>query len=258
MSSSDQLRIGVQFQTHVVSPHRYVGVVQEALNLGVDSVFLWDHLVPFTGSEGDIAWETWSLLGSLAHVFQHRTESLGVLVSPLSIREPAVIARSAATIAQLGNGSFILGVGSGGFDHDDNLTDAPHDLASRMKLFTRRLKMLRSEITRLNGILGTNIRLWVGGGGERVTIPSALQVADGWSGFGPPAEFATKAQLFKGREIELSVLLTPLDADNDLDQYFAAGARHVVRSLRPTSQQTFDLSPIIQLLSERDQFVGSL
>lgn len=258
MSNSELLKIGVQLQTHVVAPRRYVEVVHEALNLGVDSVFLWDHLVPFTGKEGDVAWETWSLLGSVAHLFQAQNTSLGVLVSPLSIREPAVIARSAATIAQLGNGSFVLGVGAGGFELDDNLTDAPHDVASRMKLFARRLRMLRSEITRLNGCLGTNISLWVGGGGERVTIPSARLFADGWSGFGPPADFAVKAQMFSGQELELSVLLTPLSISNDLNQYFAAGARHVVRSLRPTSQQTFDLAPIVQMLSERDQFMGSL
>ena len=66
MSNSELLKIGVQLQTHVVAPRRYVEVVHEALNLGVDSVFLWDHLVPFTGKEGDVAWETWSLLGSVA------------------------------------------------------------------------------------------------------------------------------------------------------------------------------------------------
>jgi alkanesulfonate monooxygenase SsuD/methylene tetrahydromethanopterin reductase-like flavin-dependent oxidoreductase (luciferase family) len=258
MSKKEFLKIGVQFQTHVVAPRDYVNVTQQALDFGVDSVFLWDHLVPFNGKEGDVAWESWSLLGSVAHLFRDRVESLGVLVSPLSIREPAVLARSAATIAQLGNGAFILGVGAGGFIWDDILTDAPQNTASRMKLFIHRLRILREEVTRMNEVLGIRISIWVGGGGERVTIPSALQYADGWSGFGPPADFAHKAQMFSGRDIELSVLLTPMSIDNDLDHYFDAGARHVIRSLRPNSQQSFDFAPIIQLLSERDQFMGSL
>lgn len=258
MSKKEFLKIGVQFQTHVVAPRDYVNVTQQALDFGVDSVFLWDHLVPFNGKEGDVAWESWSLLGSVAHLFRDRVESLGVLVAPLSIREPAVIARSAATIAQLANGSFILGVGAGGFVLDDDLTDAPQVTSSRMKLFVQRLQALRQEVTRLNELLGIHVSLWVGGGGERVTIPSALQWADGWSGFGPPTDFERKAQFFSGRDVELSVLLTPMSISNDLDQYFAAGARHVIRSLRPNSQQSFDLAPISQLLSERDQFVGSL
>ena len=189
MSKQRSLKIGVQLQTHVVPPSAYLNVVGEALSLGVDSVFLWDHLVPFTGQEGDISWDTWTLLGSLAALFRGREQLLGVLVSPLSIREPAVLARSAATIALLGNGTFILGVGSGGFVHDDNLTDAPKDVVTRMKMFSRRLAFLREEVTRLNAECGTNILIWVGGSGEKVTIPLAIKYADGWSGFGPLSEF---------------------------------------------------------------------
>ena len=150
MSKQRSLKIGVQLQTHVVPPSAYLNVVGEALSLGVDSVFLWDHLVPFTGQEKDVSWDTWTLLGSLAALFRGRDQLLGVLVSPLSIREPAVLARSAATIGLLGNGTFILGVGSGGFVHDDNLTDAPKDVGTRMKLFSRRLTFLREEVSRMN------------------------------------------------------------------------------------------------------------
>ncbi len=258
MSSHQILKIGVQLQTHVVPPTAYSSVVEEALKLGVDSVFLWDHLVPFTGQENDIAWDTVTLLGSLASLFRDRGQLLGVLVSPLSIREPAALARSAATIALLGNGTFILGVGSGGFVHDDNLTDAPKDLSTRMKLFSRRLAFLRDEVSRMNEECGTNILIWVGGSGEGVTIPSAITYADGWSGFGPPTEFARKVKYFMGTNLDISVLLTKNDLNHDLQAYFDAGAHHVIRSLRPSGENAFDLSPISQMLSERAQLIGSL
>jgi len=236
----------------------YRRVVESALNLGVDSVFLWDHLVPFTGEEGDIAWDTWSLLGSLAESFVGRDQKLGVLVSPLSIREPAVLARSAATVARLGNGTFILGVGSGGFVHDDNLTDAPKELRERMILFSRRFKFLRDEVSRINASCETEILLWVGGSGDKITIPLAVELADGWSGFGPASEFINKANRFVGTDHELSVLLTPKDQNNDLQAYFDAGARHVIRSLRPNNHLGFNLEPISQMLSERALLIGSL
>jgi hypothetical protein len=258
MSKYESLKIGVQFQTHVVSPTAFRELVGDALDLGVDSVFLWDHLVPFTGIEGQVSWDTWTLLGSFAEVFRGREKVLGVLVSPLSIREPAMLARSAATIALLGNGSFVLGVGSGGYAHDDNLTDAPQDVSSRMNLFSRRLKFLRDEVSRLNSLFGTNVKLWVGGSGERVTIPSAVKYADGWSGFGPPNEFAKKAKQVAQSNLEISVLLTPNDLANDFQAYVDAGADLVIRSLRPSVEKTFDLSPIAQMLSERAQLIGSL
>jgi alkanesulfonate monooxygenase SsuD/methylene tetrahydromethanopterin reductase-like flavin-dependent oxidoreductase (luciferase family) len=258
MSKYGSLKIGVQFQTHVVSPTAFRELVGDALDLGVDSVFLWDHLVPFTGIEGQVSWDTWTLLGSFAEVFRGREKVLGVLVSPLSIREPAMLARSAATIALLGNGTFVLGVGSGGYVHDDNLTDAPKDSASRMNLFARRLKFLREEVSRLNALFGTNVKLWVGGSGERVTIPSAVKYADGWSGFGPPTEFANKAKHVAENNLEISVLLTPNDLPNDLQAYVDAGADLVIRSLRPSEENTFDLAPIAQMLSERAQLIGSL
>jgi alkanesulfonate monooxygenase SsuD/methylene tetrahydromethanopterin reductase-like flavin-dependent oxidoreductase (luciferase family) len=258
MSKYESLKIGVQFQTHVVSPTAFRELVADALDLGVDSVFLWDHLVPFTGSEEQVSWDTWTLLGSFAEVFRGREQVLGVLVSPLSIREPAMLARSAVTIALLGNGTFVLGVGSGGYVHDDNLTDAPKDSASRMNLFTRRLKFLREEVSRLNTLFGTNVKLWVGGSGERVTIPSAVKYADGWSGFGPPTEFANKAKQVAESNLEISVLLTPNDLANDLPAYVDAGADQVIRSLRPSAKNTFDLAPIAQMLSERAQLIASL
>ena len=258
MSNNSALKIGVQLQTHEVAPPEYFKIVKSALSIGVDSVFLWDHLVPFTGKQDDVAWDTWSLLGSVAPLFNGRVNQLGVLVSPLSIREPAVLARSAATIALLGNGSFILGVGAGGFDHDDRLTDAPKDLVSRMKLFDRRLQVLCLEVGRLNAQLGTDISIWVGGSGERVTIPLAMKYADGWNGFGPPSDFAAKAVHLIQHDLELSVLLTPLDLENDLGKYFEAGARHVIRSLRPNQDMTFDLEIISAMISERDRMMGSL
>lgn len=258
MSKFGILKIGVQFQTHAVSPSAFRELVGDVLDLGVDSVFLWDHLVPFTGIEGQVSWDTWTLLGSFAGVFRGREQVLGVLVSPLSIREPAMLARSAVTIALLGNGSFMLGVGSGGFVHDDNLIDAPQDVSSRLNLFSRRLKFLRHEVSRLNTLFGTNVKLWVGGSGERVTIPSALKYADGWSGFGPPTEFGHKAKNFSQGDLEISVLLTPHDQENNLQAYVDAGAHHVIRSLRPNQQDTFDLLPISQMLSERAQMIGSL
>ena len=127
-----------------------------------------------------------------------------------------------------------------------------------MKLFDRRLQVLCFEVGRLNAQLGTDISIWVGVSGERVTIPLAVKYADGWNGFGPPSGFAAKAVHLIQHNLELSVLLTPLDLENDLGKYFEAGARHVIRSLRQNQDKTFDLEIISAMISERDRMMGSL
>lgn len=264
------MRIGVQFQTHGVAAGHFREATEEVITLGVDSVFLWDHLVPFTGTAADSAWESWSLLGSLGPSVRGTDVMLGILVSPLTFRRPAILARAAATVAALGNGRFILGVGVGGFEHDDVLTETEMTTAERIIRFRSGLRRVVEEVRRQEELHGVDIRVWVGGDGPRVSIPAAVAMADGWSGFGPPDRFSramdvltrrreetqpgiddgsSRSQRHDANDFECSVLLTPLDEPMDLGAYRAA--RHVVRSLRPEPDGTFDLTPIVTLLTQR-------
>jgi len=251
------MRIGVQFQTHGVAPRHFGDAAAQAVTMGVDSIFLWDHLVPFTGTAEDSAWESWSLLGSLASRVRHSDTTLGILVSPLTFRRPAILARAAATVAALGNGRFILGVGVGGFDLDDTLAQSEMTSSERLMRFTQGLRLVVDQVRDQERRHGLDIKVWVGGDGPRVTIPAAAALADGWSGFGPPDRFAKGRELFDAlvsqhgrRSGERSVLLTPSDEPLDVAAYRHAGADHVVRSLRPEANGTFDLSPIATLLSQ--------
>lgn len=255
------MQIGVQFQTHGVAPAEFRTATEQAIAMGVDSIFLWDHLVPFTGTAADSAWETWSLLGSLGSSIRGTAVSLGVLVSPLTFRRPAILARAAATVAALGNGRFILGVGVGGFDLDDALADTEMSIPERMARFRSGLQRVMDEVRDQERRHGVDIRVWVGGDGPRVTIPFAAGLADGWSGFGPPERLAQATVILDaalesrgsqpGQIFERSILLTPVDEPIQLAAYWHGGVDHVVRSVRPESDGTFDLSPIATLLTQR-------
>ncbi len=264
------MKIGVQFQTHGVAPKNFHSATERALALGVDSVFVWDHLVPFTGTAADSAWESWSLLGSMAPVFRQSAATLGILVSPLTFRRPAILVRAAATVAALGNGRFILGVGSGGFDLDDGLAETEMTTAERLSRFTQGLQRVVEFGHEQERRHGVEIRIWVGGDGPRVTIPAAAALADGWNGLGPLERFQ-EAQAVLTRTLnrrteeprstrqvayERSVLLTPLDEPIDVSLYRQAGADHVIRSLRPEPNGTFDLTPIVTLLTQRANLTG--
>lgn len=248
------MKIGVQFQTHGVEPSRFVSVARSAAEMGVDGVFLWDHMVPFVGSSDDSAWETWTLLGAMASVASEFRVEMGVLVSPLTFRHPAVLARAAATVARLSGGGFVLGVGAGGFVHDDRLFGDRRSTPERMAHFRERLESLRRAVDDQNRRHGTSVRIWVGGDGVRVTVPAAARWADGWSGFAPVERWRHRKALLDGstdgRPMETSVLLTPLDDVADVRAWRSAGADWIIRSLRPDLHGDFDLDPIRVLLGD--------
>jgi alkanesulfonate monooxygenase SsuD/methylene tetrahydromethanopterin reductase-like flavin-dependent oxidoreductase (luciferase family) len=84
--------------------------------LGFDTVWLADHFV--NPNDPDQAWlEAWTLLAGLAA----RTERirLGTLVTNITLRHPAVLARAALTVDHISNGRLELGLGPGGapLDH---------------------------------------------------------------------------------------------------------------------------------------------
>ncbi|MDQ3408040.1 MAG: LLM class flavin-dependent oxidoreductase [Chloroflexota bacterium] len=94
---------------------------------GLDSVWVFDHvLYRFPGERPFGTWECWTILSALAASTQ-RLE-LGTLVLATPFRNPALLAKMAATADEVSAGRLILGLGTGwhepefdalglGFDH---------------------------------------------------------------------------------------------------------------------------------------------
>ena len=254
------MRVGVQFQTHGTTASASLDGAVAAVEAGVDSVWVWDHLVPFTQAPPSVAWEAWTLLGALGRDLAGCGVTLGVLVSPLTFRQPAVLARSAATVASLSRSRVVLGVGAGGFVHDDRLVGTVFDQPERMRRFAEGCRLLRQQVDEVNTNQRTDVRLWVGGDGVRVTIPTAASCADGWSGFGPRERFAQRVEVLNrcivesGRvigDVAKSVLVTRHDADTTFQQWRDAGADEVVVSVRPDGSGGYDTAFVRQLSSQR-------
>ena len=89
---------------------------RELDELGFETIWLPDQLAPRPG----LRWlEAWTLLGALAR--ETSRTRIGPLVSPLTLRNPAVLARAAVTLDELSGGRAELGVGAGGAQLDDEL-----------------------------------------------------------------------------------------------------------------------------------------
>lgn len=110
------LRIGVQLPE---VEYRYTWtqlrtMAETAEAIGLDSIWFGDHLMyryDDPDQEGRGPFEAWSTLAALAAVTSR--VQLGPLVASALFHSPAMIAKKAATIDQISDGRFVLGLGAG-------------------------------------------------------------------------------------------------------------------------------------------------
>jgi alkanesulfonate monooxygenase SsuD/methylene tetrahydromethanopterin reductase-like flavin-dependent oxidoreductase (luciferase family) len=97
---------------YVASWNQHLEMARLAENIGLDSLWLGDHLLyRGAGEQARGPWECWTMLSALAAVTT-RVE-LGPLVLCTGFRNPALVAKMAETIDEISGGRFILGLGAG-------------------------------------------------------------------------------------------------------------------------------------------------
>lgn len=84
-----------------------------------DSLWYSDHFlppIPAAGLDSGVALESWSMITATAAVTNRLR--LGILVTGNTYRNPALLAKMAATVDQISNGRFILGIGAAWYDRE--------------------------------------------------------------------------------------------------------------------------------------------
>ncbi len=106
-------------------------LAQQAEQADFDSIWLFDHLIyRFPDKPQSGIWEAWTLLAALAEATQ-RVE-IGTVVLCTAFRNPAVLAKMAATFEEVSGGRLILGLGAGWHQPEFDAFGLPFDhLASR-------------------------------------------------------------------------------------------------------------------------------
>jgi alkanesulfonate monooxygenase SsuD/methylene tetrahydromethanopterin reductase-like flavin-dependent oxidoreductase (luciferase family) len=84
-------------------------------------------------------WECWSLLAALAAVTS--TIELGSLVTAITFRNPALLAKMADTVDEVSHGRLILGIGAGGDEGEHRAFGFPWE--HRFHRFEEALMILR-------------------------------------------------------------------------------------------------------------------
>ncbi|MFI5834690.1 TIGR03560 family F420-dependent LLM class oxidoreductase [Micromonospora sp. NPDC051300] len=186
--------------THLTDPvaafEAMVAVARETDELGCDSVWLYDHVQAVSG-EPETTFECWTSLAAIAR--ETRRVRLGQIVTCNGFRNPALLAKMAATLDVASGGRAFLGLGAGWDQREYDAYGFPQPYPSTGERLTRLdeaaavlTAMLRHPVSTVEGrhhgvreaqnvptgATAAPVPLLVGGGGEKRTLRTVARYAD--------------------------------------------------------------------------------
>jgi probable F420-dependent oxidoreductase len=252
------IRVGVQVQPQHADFAGMRRAWQEAEELGVDSIFCWDHFYPLYGEADGKHFEAISTLGAMASVTERA--QIGALVICNSYRNPELLADAHRTIDHISGGRAILGVGAGWFERDYDEYGYEFGTApERVKALRHALPRIKDRIGKLNPPPLGKLPILIGGSGPKVTLKLVAQYGDMWHGFGDADAFKAKNEILlqhcqdAGRdpsEIERTWGVQS-DGLEDADSLADAGVQHLILG-DGGDGSGYDLAELRELVAWRD------
>ena len=179
---------------------------REAERLGYDWASVGDHFMPnpIFGARDTDPWnEAWTTLAALAEATTRIR--VGVLVTSVGYRHPALLAKMAATLDVISGGRLEFGIGAGYLETEYRMYGLPFPPASvRIAQMDEAIRVCKLLWTREHAdFAGQHFTLvdavcapkpvqrphppiWIGGGGEQKTLRVVAEHADGWNAFPIP------------------------------------------------------------------------
>jgi len=160
---------------------RWRRICHDTDTLGFDSLRRSDHLISLMGAPERDCIECWISL-ALAAEWTNRIE-FGPMVSPMTFRHPAVLARMAASVDVLSGGRVILGVGAGWNENEHREFGIPFlTERQRFDLLEQGVPTMRETWSKSNPKPIRNpMPLLMGGKGRKRTLPIVAREASEWN-----------------------------------------------------------------------------
>jgi probable F420-dependent oxidoreductase len=257
------VRIGVQVQPQHADFDGMRRAWREAEEMGVDTIFTWDHFHPLSGDPDGKHFECLTTMASLAETTSRA--QIGALVVCNSYRNPQLLADMARTVDHISGGRVILGIGAGWFarDYDEygyEFGTAP----DRLRALRRDLPLIRERLGRLNPPPVHRIPILIGGSGEKVTLRLVAEHADMWHSFGERSVYEHKAGVLAehcaqvGRDPAEIERTWGVRADilEHVEDLHAAGVSHFILGVGGDGSG-YDLSRLRELVEWRDRQAGA-
>jgi F420-dependent oxidoreductase-like protein len=218
----------------------FLKIKNEALEcekLGYSTMWFTDHLLSVFGSPDLPIYECWTTLAAIAAVTKNLR--IGTLVLCNSYREPSVLAKMAATLDNISNGRLDFGIGAGWYSEEYKAYNFPFEKASvRIAKLREAAQVIKCMWTEKNPqfdgkyykindafcnpkpIQKPHPPIWIGGGGEKLTLKVIAELADGCN----PASWVGTPEDFEHKINVLEKHCSSIGRDPDLIQKSWAGS----------------------------------
>jgi probable F420-dependent oxidoreductase len=252
------IRIGVQVEPQHADFAGMRRAWLEAEELGVDSIFCWDHFYPLYGEADGKHFEAISTLSAMAGVTERA--QIGALVMCNSYRNPELLADAHRTIDHISGGRAILGIGAGWFQRDYDEYGYEFGTApDRLRDLKQALPRIKERLGKLNPAPLGKLPILIGGSGPKVTLKLVARYGDMWHSFGDAEAYKAKNEILLrhcqavGRDETEIERTWGIDADDlgHADALVEAGVTHLIVAVGGDGEG-YDLTPVRELAAWRD------
>ena len=180
-----------------------------------ESVWVYDHFHTVPAPSEEATHEAWTLMAALAAATSR--VRLGQMCTCMGYRNPAYLAKVAATIDVISSGRVEMGIGGGWYEHEweaygygfpragDRLGMLDEGVQIMSQLWRTGTATLDGKHYRVDGAIGRplplqdgGIPLWIAGGGEKKTLRIAAQHAQYTNFEGGIEGFVHKSKVLAG------------------------------------------------------------
>jgi len=180
-----------------------------------ESIWVYDHFHTVPVPSEEATHEAWTLMAALGAVTSK--VRLGQMCTCMSYRNPAYLAKVAATVDHVSGGRVEMGIGGGWYEHEwraygygfPKIGERLGRLREGVEIFrqawTTGTATLDGTYYQVDGAIVRplplqegGIPLWVAGAGEKVTLKIAAQYAAYTNFVGPIEEFDRKSEILRG------------------------------------------------------------
>jgi F420-dependent oxidoreductase-like protein len=179
-----------------------------------DSIWVYDHFHTVPEPKLEATFECWTITSTL--VRDTKRVRVGQMVGCNGYRNPALYAKIASTVDVASHGRLNAGIGAGWYEHEWRAYGYGFpELRERMGMFKEACEIVHKmwtedyptfegkyytidrPINEPKGVQKPHIPLWIGGGGERVTLKLVAQFGDACNIGGDPQTIRHKLAVLR-------------------------------------------------------------
>jgi F420-dependent oxidoreductase-like protein len=177
-----------------------------------ESIWVYDHFHTVPVPTEEVTYEAWSLMSAFAAITDR--VRLGQMCTCMAYRNPAYLAKVAATADMVAGGRVEMGIGGGWYEHEwraygygfpragERLGMLDEGVQIMRQLWTTGSATLHGKYYQVDGTIGRpmpqqagGIPLWIAGGGEQKTLRIAAKYAQYTNFDATPDVFTRKSEI---------------------------------------------------------------